>query len=316
MAKDTICVLGSFVVDLTSRAPHLPVEGETVIGTVFKMGPGGKGSNQAVAAARSGGKVKLITKVGNDVFGSVAIDNFKKEGLFSDLIFVDNEIETGTALIMVNDNSANSILVVPGACNHIQPDEMKLTEATIASAAIFLTQLETNLSAIIQGIDTAHANGVPVVLNTAPIQQIPDELLAKVDIVTPNEIEAQILTGIEIKTIEDCNLAAEYFFSKGVKKVVITLGKNGVYANDSARHCLMPVYKVKAVDTTGAGDAFSGSFVTALAEGQDFFEAVKFGNVSAGLAVTRFGTAPAMAYRDEINASLLSWDFKYELLEN
>lgn len=296
-----ICVLGSFVVDLTSRAPHLPVQGETIIGSMFKMGPGGKGANQAVAAQRAGGDVKLITKVGRDVFGEIACENFRKENLFSDLIFIDEQLETGTALIMVDDESANSILVVPGACNNITAAEIELARPVIESASILLTQLEINLDATRKAIEIAHAKGVTVVLNTAPVQPVDDELLAMVDIVTPNEIEAQIMTGIEIKSLDDCRAAADYYFSKGIKKVIITWGKQGVYAHDGMQERHFPVIKVQAVDTTGAGDAFSGGFVVALAEGRDFFAAAEFGNVVAGLAVTRFGTAPAMPYRDEID---------------
>jgi len=296
-----ICVLGSFVVDLTSRAPHLPVKGETIIGSMFKMGPGGKGANQAVAARRAGGDVKLITKVGRDVFGEIACDNFRKENLYSDLIFMDEQLETGTALIMVDAESANSILVVPGACNNITTAEIERARPVIESSSILLTQLEINLDATRQAIEIAHAKGVTVVLNTAPVQPVDDDLLAKVDIVTPNEIEAQIMTGIEIKTLEDCRAAADYYFRKGVKKVIITWGKQGVYAHDGKQDRHFPVIKVQAVDTTGAGDAFSGGFVVALAEGRDFFAAAEFGNVVAGLAVTRFGTAPAMPFRDEID---------------
>ncbi len=295
-----ICVLGNFVVDLTGRSAHLPVAGETVIGSFFKMGPGGKGANQAVAAKRAGADVTLITRIGQDVFGEFAKENFRKEGLDSELIFEDPSTETGAALIMVDDESQNKILVVPGACAGFTQEELDRAEAAIAKASYFLTQLETNLLAIEQGITMAHEHGVPVVLNTAPIQEIPAGLLAKVTLVTPNEIEAEILTGVKVDTLEDCHRAADWFFDQGVRQVVITLGGRGVYANDGTDSLLLPVHPVKAVDTTGAGDAFNGAMVAALAEGRPFFEAIRFANVAAGLAVTRFGTAPAMAYREEI----------------
>lgn len=302
MAKaGKICVLGSFVVDLTSRAPHLPVKGETIIGSMFKMGPGGKGANQAVAARRAGGDVTLVTKVGRDVFGEIAQENFRKEGFDPDYIFVDEELETGTALIMVDDESANSILVVPGACNNITAAEIEQARPVIENSAIMLTQLEINLDATRRAIEIAHAKGVTVVLNTAPVQPIDDDLLAMVDIVTPNEIEAQIMTGIEIKTIEDCRAAAQYYFDMGVRQVVITWGKNGIYAHDGKEDRQFPIIKVNAIDTTGAGDAFNGGFVVALAEGLDFFDAAAFGNTVAGLSVTKFGTAPAMPYRAEVD---------------
>ncbi len=307
MDKKPICVLGSFVIDLTSRAPHLPVRGETVIGSMFKMGPGGKGANQAVAAKRAGGAVTLITKVGRDVFGEVAIRNFQQEGLFSEYIFQDEAIETGTALIMVDDASANSILVVPGACNNILPAEIEKARLVIEGAGILLAQLEINLPATRQAIEYAHARGVTVVLNTAPVQPVDDDLLAMVDIVTPNEVEAQILTGIPIRTLADCRAAAGYFFRKGVRQVVITWGKNGVYAHDGRREAHIPIAPVEAIDTTGAGDAFNGGLVTALAEGRDFFQAAVFGSIVAGLSVTRFGTAPAMPHRDEIDRASREW---------
>lgn len=307
MANGKICVLGSFVVDLMSRTPHLPVKGETVIGTLFQMGPGGKGSNQGVAAKRAGGDVTMITKVGRDVFGEVAIRNFRQEGLYSDLIFLDDEKETGTALIMVDDDSANKIVVVPGACSHILPDEIEQARSAIEGASIFLTQLEINMAAIRQAIGIAHAKGVTVVLNTAPVQPVEDDLLAMVDIVTPNEVEASSLTGVSVTRVEDCREAAEHFFAKGVKKVVITLGDKGVYAHDGIRDALFPIIPVQAVDTTGAGDAFSGGFAVALAEGQDFFEAVIFGSIAAGLSVTRVGTAIAMPLREEIDQAHQKW---------
>lgn len=315
MENGKICVLGSFVVDLTSRSPHLPVKGETVIGSVFKMGPGGKGSNQGVAAKRAGGDVTMITKVGKDVFGDLAISNFKQEGLYSEYIFLDEEKETGTALIMVDDDSANSILVVPGACNNILSTEIEEARSVIENSDILLTQLEINMSATRQAIEIAHAKGVMVILNTAPVQPVSDDLLEMVDIVTPNEVEAQQLTGIDIKTLADCRAAAEYFFAKGVKKVLITWGKNGVYANDGKREAHVPIAPVEAVDTTGAGDAFSGGFAVALAEGQDFFQAVVFGSITAALSVTKFGTAPAMPYRVDINRAKKQWHSTFENVE-
>jgi len=308
MNNKKICILGSFVVDLTSRAPHLPVKGETVIGSMFKLGPGGKGSNQGVAAKRAGGDVTMITKVGKDVFGKIANDNFKREGLYSDLIFQDDIKETGTALIMVDDESANSILVVPGACNNILPEEIEKARSVIEGSAILLTQLEINMQATEKAIEIAYKSGVTVVLNTAPVQPVSDELLAMTDIVTPNEVEAELMTGIPIKTLKDCRAAAAVFFSKGVKKVVITWGKNGVYANDGIRDVQVPISPVIPVDTTGAGDAFSGGFVVALAEGQDFFKAVIFGSVVAGLSCTKFGTAPSMPFRSEVDEKLKEWE--------
>jgi ribokinase len=303
MKKDKIVVFGSFVVDLTSWAKHLAIPGETVKGSSFKMGPGGKGSNQGVAASRAGADVTLVTKVGNDVFGNIALDFYKKENMNTQYVFVDQEKETGTALIMVDEHSGqNQILVVSGACDNITEQEIMKTEQLIDEARILLLQLEVNMDAIEKVIDMAHAKGKMIVLNTAPAQKLPDSLLKKVDIVTPNEIEAGILTDMKVETEEDAQKAAQILLNKGVKSVVITMGKNGVFVMTPDKKEFVPSMKVKAVDTTGAGDAFNGGFVTALSEGKDIFEAARFGNIVGALSVTKVGTAPAMPYRAEIDA--------------
>jgi ribokinase len=303
MKRDKIVVFGSFVVDLTSWAKHLPVPGETVKGSSFKLGPGGKGSNQAVAASRAGADVTLVTKVGNDVFGQVALDFYKKENMTTQYVLVDHENETGTALIMVDETSGqNQILVVSGACDNITDEETISTEKLIDEASILLLQLEVNMDAIEKVIGMAHAKGKLIVLNTAPAQKLPDSLLKKIDIVTPNEIEAGILTDMKVETEQDAEKAAQILLNKGVKNVVITMGKNGVFVMTQDRHEFIPSMKVKAIDTTGAGDAFNGGFVTALSEGKDIFEAARFGNIVGALSVTKLGTAPAMPYRSEIDS--------------
>lgn len=303
MQKDKIVVFGSFVVDLTSWAGHLPVAGETVKGSMFKLGPGGKGSNQAVAVHRAGGDVTMVTKVGDDVFGRVALDFYKNEGMNTDYIFIDKKTGTGSALIMVDENTGqNQILVVSGACDKITPEEVDSTESLIDEAKIVLLQLEINMDAIERVINMAHAKGKTIVLNTAPAQKLPDSLLQKVDIVTPNEIEAGALCDMMVENEQDAKKAAQILLDKGVRSVVITLGKNGVFVMTPERSELIPARKVKAVDTTGAGDAFNGGFVTALAEGKDIFEAARFGNIVGALSVTKIGTAPAMPYRDEIDS--------------
>ncbi|MDX9940538.1 MAG: ribokinase [Sphaerochaetaceae bacterium] len=298
---DGITILGSFVVDLTSRAPHLPVKGETVVGSFFKYGPGGKGANQATAARRVGGKVSFMTKVGTDVFGTVALESFKKEGLFSDMIRIDRTAQTGTALILLDDEGSNSILVVPGACATITDEEVDLLGPALDRSAVFLSQLEINMTAIERGISLAHAKHVPVVLNTAPVIVLPDRLYALVDTVTPNEVEAEILSGIKVDSLSSCRAASRFFFDKGVRRVIITLGAAGVYAHDGMKDLIIEALPVTVVDTTGAGDAFNGGFVAALSKGMDFFEAVRYGTIVAGLSVTRFGTAPSMPYADEVD---------------
>ena len=302
MKREKIVVFGSFVVDLTSWAGHLPVPGETVKGSAFKLGPGGKGSNQAVAASRAGADIILVTKVGNDVFGQTALDFYKKENMNTDYIFIDQEKETGTALIMVDEvTGQNEILVVSGACDNIIAEETERTEQLIDEAGIVLLQLEVNMDAIERVIDMAHEKGKTIVLNTAPAQKLPDSLLRKVDIVTPNEVEAGILTDMKVETEKDAEKAARILMDKGVRSVVITMGKNGVFVMTADRKEFIPSKKVKAIDTTGAGDAFNGGFVTALSEGKDIFEAAEFGNIVGALSVTKLGTAPAMPHRSEID---------------
>ena len=298
-----IVVFGSFVVDLTSRSAGLPVPGQTILGSSFKMGPGGKGSNQAVAAHRAGADVTLVTKVGKDVFGKVATDFYKSEGMNVDYILEDEARETGVALILVDENSAqNEIVVVPAACSNITMAEVEKCRSLIENASILLLQHEINFDAQYAVIDIAHKAGVKIVLNPAPACEVPEEALKKIYCVTPNETEAQVLTGVEVKTLEDAQKAARVFLDKGVKNVVITMGSMGAFATDGEKSELVPRLSVNAVDTTGAGDAFNGGFLMALSEGKDLFTALKYGNATGALSVTKLGTAPAMPTRAEIDA--------------
>ena len=307
MKKSKVVVFGSFVVDLMSRAKHLPVPGETVIGKGFRMGAGGKGSNQAVAAHRAGADVVIVTKIGADVFGKVALDFYQSEGMDTRYIAIDETIETGSALIMVDECSGqNQILVTIGASGNITDQDIERAMPAIAEADILLLQLEINLDAVAKLIDIAHRLGLMIVLNTAPAQMIPTEFLTKVDIITPNEIEAGILTGITINSLDDAKKAGAAFQKMGVKNIIITLGKEGVLVITEKELEFIPSFKVDAIDTTGAGDAFNGGFVTALAEGRDIFEASRFGNVTGALSVTKHGTAQAMPFRNEIDEFLLA----------
>lgn len=297
-----VAVIGSYVADLMARASHLPVPGETVKSSMFKLGPGGKGFNQAVAAAKSGANVIVSTKIGADAFGELALDTLKELNVDSKYVFRNENPNTGTALIMVDETtSQNEIMVTLGACETITDEEIDSIKNIIETAEYVLLQLEINLSAIERVINIAHNKEVPIILNPAPIQPISDELLSKVDIITPNEVEAAILTGIKIETPEDAKKAAKVFFEKGIKNVVITLGKQGVYVATKEQEQYIPSYKVNAIDTTGAGDAFNGGFITALYEGKDIWEAAHFGNAVAALSVTKLGTTPSMPTREEIN---------------
>ena len=297
-----IVVFGSFVVDLTSRSAGLPLPGQTILGSWFRYGPGGKGSNQAVAAHRAGADVTLVTKLGKDMFADVALNFYRSEGMKTDHILCDDEQPTGVALIMVDDISAqNEIVVVSGACQNITPEDVTSSRELIESASIILLQHEINADAQRAAIEIAHAAGVRIVLNPAPAMPIPDDLLAKIDIVTPNETEAYSLTGVEVTCEADALKASKVFLDKGVKNTVITMGSMGVYVNDGTRGEMLPRLEVDAIDTTGAGDAFNGGFVTALSEGKNLFEAARYGNATGALSVTKLGTAPAMPYRAEID---------------
>lgn len=296
-----VTVFGSFVVDLMGRTPHLPVPGETVKGSMFKMGPGGKGFNQGVAAHKAGADVTMVTKLGKDSFANVALDAMKELNMKQDYVFVTEEAETGCALILVDENtSQNEIVVLLGACNTITDDEVDSLTNILKDSEYLLTQLETNVSATNRVIDIAHKNHTKVILNIAPVQPIEDEVLKKVYLITPNEVEAEILTGIPVDSKENADKAADWFFEKGVENVLITLGGRGVYIATDEKRAIIPAYHVDAIDTTGAGDAFNGGLVAALAEGKNLWEAAGFANALAAVAVQRLGTTPAMPTREEI----------------
>lgn len=301
--RKPVLVFGSFVVDLTSRSQGLPVPGQTLLGSSFRMGAGGKGSNQAVAAHRAGADVTLITKIGRDVFGQVALDFYRAEGMDASQVLIDEDIETGVALILVDECSAqNEIVVVPGACAHITPEDVLRARPQIERASIVLVQLETNFDALVEVISIAYQNGGRVVLNPAPARALPETLLRMVDTITPNETEAHALTGVTVTDEASARRAAQVLLEKGVKNVVITLGALGAFATDGVKSELMPRLDVNAIDTTGAGDAFNGGFVMALSEGHNLFGALRYGNVTGALSVTKLGTAPSMPRRSEIDA--------------
>ncbi len=298
-----IVVFGSYVTDLTGRGDRFPVPGETVLGTSFRSGPGGKGSNQAVAAFRAGGDVHLVTKLGQDAFGEMARSFYAAEGMSTEDLLTDDTAATGAALIMVHQQSSqNMIMVLNGACSHITPQDVLAKKALIESADYLLVQMEINMDALEQVIRIAHDAGVKVILNPAPVQPLADEVMAMIDTVTPNETEAHALTGMEVVDLATAHKAAQVFFAKGVRHVIITLGGKGVYCSDGTREELIDALHVDAVDTTGAGDAFNGGFVTALARDMSLFDAVRYGNCTGALSVTKAGTAPAMPCKIEIDA--------------
>lgn len=298
-----IVVFGSYITDLTARTNGFPKAGQTVLGESFQMGPGGKGFNQAVAAHRAGAEVTIVTKVGADAFAEVAKNAMRSFGMSDAYVLTSSEHPTGTALIAVDTvTGQNEIIVIPGACLSFSEAEVLALAPLFRKGDIMLAQLETNCEATELALRLAKGNGMTTVLNTAPAQKVSDAMLALCDLVTPNETEAEAISGIAV-TDEDAALrAAEYFLGKGVRQVVITLGDRGCFVHDGARWGTVAARKVRAVDTTGAGDAFNGGLVTALSEGKDLWQAVSFATKLASLSVQRKGTALSMPTRAEIDA--------------
>lgn len=300
-----VTVFGSFVVDLMARAPRLPVPGETVLGSFFKQGAGGKGFNQGIAAHKSGGDVTMITKLGRDSLAAVATDAMDSVGLSKDHLFYSETEPTGVALISVDENtSQNEIIIVPGACATISDEDIASVAERIKESAYLLLQLEVNQDANEKVAAMAKAAGVKVIVNTAPYSPVTDEFLSGCYLVTPNEVEAEELTGICVSDLESADKAAKVFKDKGVQNVVITLGSRGVYVNEDGKSEIVSAYKVKAIDTTGAGDAFNGGLLTALSEGKTIGEAARFANALAAISVQRIGTTPSMPTRAEIDKFL------------
>ena len=302
-----ISILGIFVADLTFRTDRMPRQGETVIGNSFKLGPGGKGSNQAVAARRAGAEIMFITKIGKDTFGDIAMKLYADEGINSEFIWEIPNIATGAAGIMVNEKSGdNSIIVVPGVADALVPDDLDEAESGIAECAFFMASLEVPIPVMQRGLEIAKRNNVPTILNPAPAVTLPDEIYGLCDYFTPNETEASFLAGIPVETKEQASEAAQIFIERGVKTAVITLGKNGVYVQNSNLRQHIPAFNMgnKVIETTGAGDAFNGGFAYALAEGIPLTEAVRYGSATVAISVTRLGTAPAMPYKEEIQKLL------------
>ena len=302
---EKVAVFGSFVVDLMARAPHLPKPAETVKGSVFRMGAGGKGFNQGIAAHKSGADIAMITKMGRDAFAKVALDIMDEIGLSKEHLLYHDTVGTGSAVIMVDENtSQNKIVIVPGACSTITASEVEALRPLLQKCSYLLLQLEVNQDANERAAALAEECGCRVILNTAPYQPVSDAFLARAYMVTPNEVEAEMMTGVHVDSLESAKKAAAVFYEKGVKVVVITLGERGVFISKDGREEILPAFSVPAVDTTGAGDAFNGGLLTALAEGRDIWQAARFANALAALSVQKMGAAPSMPTRAEIEAFL------------
>jgi len=296
--KPRILVLGSSNTDMIIKLDRIPRPGETILGGAFVTAAGGKGANQAVGAARAGGQVTFIARVGQDMFGKQAIAGFVRDGINVKYVFRDKTNPSGVALIFVAKDGENSIAVAGGANAKLSPADVRKAKAAFAGASVLVMQLETSLETVQVAADLATKAGVRVILNPAPAQPLPDSLLKRVSILTPNETEAELLTG---STGED---AATKLRARGVATVILTLGARGALIADASGTRLVPGFKVKAVDTTAAGDIFNGSLAVALAEGKSLEEAVRFANAAAAISVTRLGAQPSAPTRREIERFL------------
>ncbi|MGE5248980.1 MAG: ribokinase [Bacteroidota bacterium] len=296
-----ILVIGSINMDLVVRAAHFPGPGETIQGEDLAAYPGGKGANQAVAAARQGGRVSMIGRVGNDPYGDELIENLKQNQIDAALVRRD-EAPTGTAIVVVDEKGQNSIVVSPGANGKVVPEDVEI--ASLIDLKMVLFQLEIPLETVMRGSQLARQHGAKMLLNPAPARPLPDELLANVDYLLPNETELSLLSGQPVKDAASAEAAARVLLDRGVPAVVVTLGANGslIVTGDGAWH--VPHFAVKVVDTTGAGDAFIGGFASAVLRGSTLEEAARLGNASGALAASKAGAQPSLPTREELQAFL------------
>jgi ribokinase len=302
--KPRIAVVGSSNTDMIIRLDRLPRPGETLLGGEFVTAAGGKGANQAVAAARAGGRVTFIARVGRDVFGDRAIAGFVRDRIDVRHVVRDRTSPSGVALIFVARGGENSIAVAGGANARLSPADVRKARAAIAAASVLLMQLETPLETICAAAEYAAQAGVRVLLNPAPAQPLPDGLLRRVSVLTPNETEAELLTGVRVSHAAAAARAADRLLARGVWTVILTLGARGALIATREGKQMVPGFKVKPVDTTAAGDVFNGALAVALAEGRTWVEAVRFANAAGALSVTKLGAQPSAPRRHEIERLL------------
>lgn len=295
-----IIVIGSSNTDMVIKSRKLPLPGETLLGGIFLMNPGGKGANQAVSAARLGGNVTFVTKIGNDMFGNEALNGFNTAKINTRYIVRDPDYPSGVALINVDDDGENSIVVAPGANGTLGANDIKSDVFETGRQDIFLMQLEIPVDTVKYVAEKASAKGSRVILNPAPACWLSDNLFKCIYLITPNETEAGFLTGIEVFDSTSARQAAEKLRDKGVKHVVITMGGAGAYILSGTVSVMIPGIKVKAVDTTAAGDVFNGALAVAISEGQDIVSAVNFANKAASISVTRMGAQASAPFRNEV----------------
>ncbi|MGC9520958.1 MAG: ribokinase [Anaerolineae bacterium] len=308
-----VAVVGSANIDLVVRTPRMPAKGETILGGPFFSGQGGKGANQAVSAARLGAAVEMVARLGRDEFGEMVAANLAGEGIGLDSVLRSADVHTGVAFIIVDAEGENMIVVASGANAELSPDDVAAAREAVLDAQLVVLQLESPMETVRYTAGLAHNAGVKVLLNPAPGRALDEALLRDIDVLTPNQTEARLITGVDAATPEQAERAARRLLQKGVGTVIVTLGADGALAVSKAasgeawaHH--VPGYQVDVVDTTGAGDAFNGALAVALAEDQPLLEAVRFANAAAALQVTRQGAAPAMPTREEVETFLAAQD--------
>ena len=300
MISPSIVVVGSTNTDMVIKTSHLPQPGETILGGTFFMSAGGKGANQAVAAARLGGSVVFIAKTGYDIFGKQSIELFEKEGIDISGIQRDHYQPSGVALITVDDKGENCIVVAPGANAALTPDDIDEVKDRIEGESLLLVQLETPLATVEYVANIASSRKIKFVLNPAPAAKLGDELLKKISIITPNQKEAEMLTGIKIIDPSSAKQAADLLHNKGVETVIITMGAAGAFVLHEEKYSMIAGHKVDVVDTTAAGDVFNGALVVALSEGKPMDDAVSFACKAAAISVTRLGAQASAPTREEV----------------
>jgi ribokinase len=304
MTRPSVLVIGSSNTDLIVKAERIPRPGETILGGEFVTAGGGKGANQAVAAARAGGSVTFIARVGRDANGDRAVAGFTAAGIDVKHVIRDPARPSGVALIFVGRGGENSIAVASGANDRLSPADVRKAKSVFRRSRVVLLQLETPLKTIEASIELATTAGLRVVLNPAPARPLPARLLEPVYLLTPNESEAEMLTGVAVASERAAARAADALLALGVQNVAITMGSRGAFIAGEGIRQLIPGFKVKAVDATGAGDVFNGALVVALAEGRQLLEAARFGCAAAAISVTRLGAQPSAPMRREIQAVL------------
>lgn len=299
-----IVVIGSLNMDMVVRTNRSPDAGETLIGQAFALSPGGKGANQAVAAARLGAEVSMIGRVGKDTFGSEMLEIIRNEGIHIEHISVSEHQATGVASIIIEEDGENRIIVVPGANIELTVQDIQALEAVISQTKIIVLQLEMDLAMSEQAIAIAHRKGIPVILNPAPARVLKDEMLAQVSYLTPNETEAGILSGMTVDSAETAEQAARILLQKGVQNVIVTLGSKGALIVNAEGAKAVPGFPVKAVDTVAAGDSFNGALAQQLVLGKTLEEAVSFANAVGALAVGKEGAIPSLPQLSEVEQFL------------